>query len=205
MTCICERCGASINHIYTWQGKSYGSECVTVVSGIKQAEVKQITEGNVDEYLTKQAERVAKLKADNKAWNDRVEHNTKVNGWLINFLEQYADPNKSNYNGFASNMITELTKHELKDLSEKQFDSLQNMWAYGLTGLDEGIARMEFIVASGIEDMSNPETITESKYFALSFATLKELKELAKQNKIKGYSKMNREQLEESLIEYITF
>jgi hypothetical protein len=31
---ICARCGAHIKHIFTWDGQTYGSECIEVVTGI---------------------------------------------------------------------------------------------------------------------------------------------------------------------------
>lgn len=198
----CFRCGSSLKNPVEFQGKVYGQDCVQVVSGLKSWEI-QSSNGNLEEYVKQKEVKLAKLKAENEAIENKKAFYIEKNHWLINFLEQFSNPNKSNYNGFAQSMISELAKKEVKDLTERQYDALENMWVYGYEGIQEGYARVSFIAASGLYNMSEQETQKGAKEVILSYATVKELKEIAKENKVKGYSKMKREQLEEELIEYI--
>jgi hypothetical protein len=201
MLATCARCGQSLKNPITFNGETYGSECVTIVADINKYELNRLSTNNLDEYLIERSKRIAKLVAEHEAQQEKIQHFTNINGWLINFLEPMTNPSNRQYNPFAASMVTELSKREAKQLTEKQLIALENMWSYGYEGINEGIVRLEFIKTSGVEENTTPK---DEKLFVLSYATNKELKDLAKANKVKGYSKMKREQLEESLVSFIT-
>lgn len=202
MNTVCSKCGQSIKNVYTFEGKPYGFDCVMNVSGLRSWEVRS-SFGNIDEYKQKAAEQAAKNKKFMADHNEMIAENREKNAWLIGFLESLIKPEASDFKVFLTDMIFQLERKDINQLSDRQFDSLKNIYTKGLKGLEKGLAEVEFIFATGSEDINEQEALQEAKYYALSFATLKELKELAKQHKVKGYSKMQREEIEDNLIEYI--
>ena len=72
---FCARCGAHIKHIFTWNGKTYGSECIEVVTGIgKDYQVFSGKDLNLEASKAKKAQsesdkatRLAQYEANRKA------------------------------------------------------------------------------------------------------------------------------------------
>ncbi|WEG18536.1 hypothetical protein PQ478_08640 [Alkalihalophilus pseudofirmus] len=199
---ICTRCGSSLKNPVNFEGKAYGSDCVQVVSGLKRWEVDSA--GNdLDSYIIKKAARIKKAQDEHKAATEKAAYYTDKNNWLMSVLESMADPSKVNYNTFAADILRLLYTREVKELSEKQLLILEDMFASGQSGIEEGKVRLSFLLACELYDINDKAVQEEAKIFILSYATLQELKGLCKENKIKGYSKLKREELEELLVNHI--
>lgn len=134
----CERCGASIKYIFEFEGKTYGSTCIEVASGIRPDNWVWV-DGKANEKAThkslaeKEQERQEYI-ARNKALDELREgirnQNQAVYAELINVLN-----NASKYQGdfcfeIARNIEVDGFSTDLFDgiLSPRQFDIIREVW-----------------------------------------------------------------------------
>lgn len=189
---ICESCGAHIKHVHTFNGKSYGGDCVQVAAGLSKWEVRTAA-GEIDAYLERKANRADQAKKREQEKQENELKHTQKNGWIIDFLEKKT-------NDFAQSLANQLKTRSIESLSEKQRESILWFWVAPYANIQKGYAMFEFIAAiQGVE----PHEIPEAQNAIASYATLAELKEILKDNGVKGFSKMKRIELEEVAAPFI--
>lgn len=133
-TGICARCGAHIKYIYTFEGKTYGSECIEIVTGIgKDYQVFRNGEFDKEASLAKKAEKEQRIQdqiAKNKALDEKREAIRQTNrtrfAELINFLN-------SQNGDFCKDMARQISNDgfstELVDiLSQRQWYIVREIW-----------------------------------------------------------------------------
>jgi len=128
----CERCGAGIKNVFTYNGKNYGSECIHIVTG-KPVSYWELKNGEIDIEATssreqKKADKVAEKKAnDDKLKNEftlKCEKYTSENSWLIELL-------LAQENDFYNSLADTIKSREIKSLSGGQLDALLKLYCKG--------------------------------------------------------------------------
>ncbi|WP_336761531.1 hypothetical protein [Paenibacillus sp. USHLN196] len=132
----CARCGQGIKNVFEFDGQSYGSECVQIVSGIKVWEMGD--RRNVNEYIEFKVKRLSELEERaEKEKKDRDFYYSK-NGWLIDYLMD--KDNKRYYpasgmeiriqeKGIFYSIAELLFTKEIEDISDRQFEIVADMWS----------------------------------------------------------------------------
>lgn len=134
----CERCGAAIKYIFVYEGKTYGSTCIEVASGIRPDNWvwvdgkanEQATRKSVAEKEATRLEYIAKNKALDKLREGIRSQNQAMYAKLINVLN-----NASKHQGdFCSEMARNIEvagfSTDLFDgiLSPRKFDIVREIW-----------------------------------------------------------------------------
>jgi hypothetical protein len=138
MYTTCQRCGTPIKHVFVYEDKNYGSECVQIVSGIKIWELPE-DETNIDEYLKNKEQLLKQLDQKEKEIQQRKEYYYNKNKWLIDYLiekdkkqiwsEKVGDWITIQEQGFCYNIANDLLFRDIEQLSDKVFDIIIDMWA----------------------------------------------------------------------------
>lgn len=150
-TGICARCGAHIKYIFTFDGKTYGSECIEVVTGIgKDYQVFNGKELDIEASKAKKVEKEQRIQDQinrNKALDEKREGIRQANrtryAELISFL--------SSQNGdFCKDMARTISNDgfstELVDMmSQRAWYIIREIWAkqYGRTNSKKYNAGLE--------------------------------------------------------------
>lgn len=126
---ICARCGAAIKYPFEFQGKIYGSECITKVSG-RSIDQWVVVNGVIDEEAT--AKRIAEAKEKENKFNEMAakrfaDAQVKAaqciinNKWLVDVL--CTVPGQ-----FCQDMASQLNSSELKDFSNRQLNIMVDIY-----------------------------------------------------------------------------
>ena len=129
-TAICANCGAHIKYVYTFKGKTYGSECIKKVTG--QNTDYWIMKNNViDEKATKEREqkkqeKLLQQKKQEELFKIQQQKNFEkysiVNKDIINVLEQNTNSD------FCKDMAEVLKSCGLNDLTDRQYFIVKDIY-----------------------------------------------------------------------------
>lgn len=156
-TATCSRCGQSIKYTYEYQGKVYGSECVQIVSGIKPSDIPYGMR-NIDEYIRQQEA----TKTTHEQYKNKRLAVFDKNKFLIEYLfikntEVKNDKAFQKTSGFIHSMINTLLKKDIKEISDRQYEVLQDVFAK-----DFGKRKMYDAACDLFAVLSNETTYTEA-------------------------------------------
>ena len=141
MTGLCARCGAHIKHIFTFNGQTYGSECIEVVTGIgKDYQVFNGKELDLKASKAKKAQtesdrqtRLAKYEARQNA----IRTTQKINAIKFEEVIYLLENTPGDFAASVVNQIKQSEQSELTDmLSPRQFDIAAEIYgkAFGRKG-----------------------------------------------------------------------
>ena len=139
---ICARCGANIKHIFTFNGQTYGSECIEVVTGIgKDYQVFSGKALDLDASKAKKAQieadkitRLARYEAQRKAASEVQQANARRFEEVIYLLENTS----GDFCASVANQIKRAEYHTdlFNILSGRQFEIVGEIYgkAFGRKG-----------------------------------------------------------------------
>jgi hypothetical protein len=126
----CAGCGSKIQYIYTFQNKTYGSECILVVTGQKK-DYWVIKDGVIDEAATAEREETKRINRESYEqreakrianYNAKCQVISQSQGFLIHLLNQF------NQSGFCLDMANELGRTYIFDLSPRQQTAIEKVY-----------------------------------------------------------------------------
>lgn len=141
-TGFCARCGAHIKHIFTWNGQTYGSECIEVVTGIgKDYQVFKNRELDLEASKAKKAKaetdlaaHIAQAEAKRKAVAELQKANAEKFEEVIYMLENTPGD-------FGKSVAYQIKRSEMSTnlydiLTDRQFDIVAQIYgkAFGRSG-----------------------------------------------------------------------